>query len=59
MTFVTEQQVEESILAKYFGVHDTTLKDLHTETSSDASFYKVCMAVRPSTKSLLLLHVLN
>ena len=43
MTFLKEQQplVEDSLLTKYFGVRDTTLKDLYTETSSDASFYKV------------------
>ena len=42
-----DDAIDDAILRKYFGVHDKSLRELYTSTSSDATFYKVGVLATP------------
>ena len=43
---------DDLVLRKYFGVHDKSLRELYTSTSSDATFYKLAEKIeRRAAKS--------
>ena len=45
--FAASEEWRTTAAATYFGVHDKSLRELYTSTSSDATFYKVGVLATP------------